>query len=38
MYERSGKRLYINDGIGNVGFYMRIGAHPEITSIELLVR
>ena len=38
MYERSGKRLYINDGIGNVGFYMRIGAHPEITSIELLAR
>ena len=29
------RRLYITDGVGNVGFYMRIGARPEITSIEL---
>lgn len=35
MYERGRKRLYVNDGVGNVGFYMRIGAHPEITVIEL---
>lgn len=38
MYERDGKRLYVNDGVGNVGFYMRIGAHPEITLIELHAR
>lgn len=35
LYEADGRRLYINDGIGNVGFYMRIGARPEITVLEL---
>ena len=30
-----GNHLYITDGIGSVGFYLRIGANPEITLIEL---
>ena len=28
-------KLYINDGIGSVGFFARIGARPEVTLIEL---
>lgn len=35
LYEEQGSRLYINDGIGAVGFFMRLGARPEITVIEL---
>lgn len=32
LYEESGRYLYINDGIGCVGFPMRLGAaYPEIT-------
>lgn len=29
--DESGRTLYINDGIGYVGFPMRLGAYPEIT-------
>lgn len=29
--DESGRTLYINDGIGAVGFPMRLGAYPEIT-------
>lgn len=35
VYDDNGRKLYINDGVGTVGFYMRIGAKPEITLIEL---
>lgn len=35
VYDDNGCKLYINDGVGTVGFYMRIGAKPEITLIEL---
>ncbi|MBR4854516.1 MAG: metallophosphoesterase [Alistipes sp.] len=35
LYEEQGRWLYINDGIGCVGFPMRIGARPEITIFEL---
>lgn len=35
LYQDSGSSLYITDGIGCVGFNMRIGAKPEITVIEL---
>ena len=35
VYDDKGRRLYINDGVGTIGFYMRIGAKPEITLIEL---
>ena len=35
LYEEQGRCLYINDGIGCVGFPMRIGAKPEITIFEL---
>lgn len=35
LYEEQGRTLYINDGIGVVGFFMRIGTRPEITLIEL---
>lgn len=31
LYERDGRWLYINDGIGCVGMFMRIGTPPEIT-------
>lgn len=34
-YEEQGRTLYVNDGIGCVGFPMRIGANPEITLFEL---
>ena len=34
-YEKQGRTLYVNDGIGYVGFPMRIGANPEITLFEL---
>lgn len=35
LYENNGKYLYINDGIGYVGFPMRLGADPEITLLTL---
>lgn len=34
-YDEEGSTLYINDGIGYVGFPMRLGAYPEITVITL---
>ncbi len=34
-YDEEGRTLYINDGIGYVGFPMRLGAYPEITVITL---
>lgn len=35
LYMREEGKLYINDGIGCVGYLARIGARPEITLIEL---
>lgn len=35
LYENGNGKLYINDGIGNVGFFARIGARPEVTVINL---
>ena len=35
LYSDNNSQLYITDGIGCVGFYMRIGATPEVTVIEL---
>ncbi|MDE7305302.1 MAG: metallophosphoesterase [Alistipes sp.] len=34
-YRQDGRTLYINDGIGYVGYPMRLGAWPEITLITL---
>lgn len=34
-YESDGKTLYVNDGIGYVGYPMRLGAAPELTLITL---
>ena len=36
VYERKNGKLYINDGIGTVGFFARLGANPEVTVITLL--
>ena len=38
LYENEKGKLYINDGIGCVGYLARIGARPEITVIELHMR
>lgn len=35
VYERKNGKLYINDGVGTVGFFARFGADPEITVITL---
>ena len=35
LYEHDNRHLYINDGIGYVGAFMRIGAWPEITVLTL---
>ena len=35
LYESEKGKLYINDGIGCVGYLARFGARPEITIIEL---
>ena len=35
LYESEKGKLYINDGIGCVGYLARFGARPEITVIEL---
>ncbi|MBQ2393536.1 MAG: metallophosphoesterase, partial [Alistipes sp.] len=34
-YDQDGHTLYIGDGVGYIGYPMRIGAHPEITLITL---
>lgn len=34
-YEERGSHLYITDGVGSVGFHLRIGAPPEITELTL---
>ncbi len=35
LYEEQGDYLYINDGIGSVGFPFRLGTRPELTLITL---
>ena len=35
LYEKDGRQLYINDGIGYVLYPMRIGTYPEVTLIVL---
>ena len=35
LYEGANGKLYINDGIGCVGYLLRFGACPEITVVEL---
>ncbi len=35
LYTEAGKSLYINDGIGYVGYPLRMGAAPEVTLITL---
>lgn len=34
-YEEQGSHLYITDGVGSVGFHLRVGAPPEITELTL---
>lgn len=36
LYESNSGKLYINDGIGCVGYLARFGARPEITVIKLV--
>lgn len=35
LYKEEDSHLYITDGVGSVGFHMRIGAPPEITLLTL---
>ena len=35
-YEKPGGQLYVNRGIGTIGFPIRLGARPEITVLELI--
>ena len=35
LYEEPEGALYINDGIGYVGYPLRLGANPELTLITL---
>ena len=35
LYNDGENSLYITDGIGSVGFYLRIGANPELTILTL---
>ena len=35
LYKEDDSHLYITDGVGSVGFHMRIGAPPEITLLTL---
>jgi predicted MPP superfamily phosphohydrolase len=35
LYEKQGKQLYVNVGLGSVGFPARVGMPPEITVIRL---
>jgi predicted MPP superfamily phosphohydrolase len=37
LYEKEGKLLYVNVGLGSVGFPARVGMQPEITVIRLRV-
>jgi uncharacterized protein len=34
-YGKPGSQLYVNRGIGTIGFPIRLGARPEITVFEL---
>jgi predicted MPP superfamily phosphohydrolase len=34
-FEKNGSQLYVNRGIGTIGFPIRLGARPEITVLEL---
>jgi uncharacterized protein len=34
-YEKHGAQLYVNRGIGTVGYPIRLGARPEVTLLEL---
>ena len=35
-YEKTGSQIYVNRGIGTIGFPIRLGARPEITVFELV--
>ncbi len=35
LYEKAGRQLYVNRGIGTTGFPIRVGARPEVTLLEL---
>jgi predicted MPP superfamily phosphohydrolase len=35
-YEKAGSQLYVNRGIGTIGFPIRVGAPPEISALELV--
>ena len=35
LYNEASSNLYITDGVGSVGFHLRIGAPPEITELTL---
>lgn len=35
LYKERGSHLYITDGIGSVGFHLRLGAPPEISELRL---
>jgi predicted MPP superfamily phosphohydrolase len=35
LYEKQGKQLYVNVGLGSVGFPACVGMPPEITVIRL---
>ena len=35
LYKEGNSHLYITDGVGSVGFHLRIGAPPEITCLTL---
>ena len=34
-YEKTRSQIYVNRGIGTIGFPIRLGARPEITAFEL---
>ncbi len=34
-WEKTGSQIYVNRGIGTIGFPIRLGARPEITVFEL---
>ena len=35
LYEKSGRYLYVNRGLGCIGYMGRVGIRPEITCFEL---
>jgi uncharacterized protein len=37
-YEKGGRQLYVNRGIGTTGFPIRFGARPEISVFEIEAR